>query len=172
MVDDERIVTEDEFRSPPISDLDFQSQTINPQWGQKDNVSKEFMRNVVRYKPYLDAEGNQRIDDSGNKLYVIQSVWNDLAMFTRDYRLAYLDEGSLDYCSYMTDLGYDCKQMGYIEAYSICSARTAVRLELSQSKGGFLRKILNTLINQKFEQTIEPQKKGLFGNTKNGGGLY
>lgn len=150
----------DQMRSPPISDLDFQAQTINPQWGQKENVSQEFRDNVIRYKIKNNEQGVPEIKQ--------ESVWGDLGFFTRDFRFGNLDKRQVSFCEYHTNLAYDIKHTGYNEAFIVCLVRTTSILELSQSLKGFLRQKQNTLRHEKIEQTIEPAKRGLFGKT--GGG--
>jgi hypothetical protein len=54
-----------------------------------------------------------------------------------------------------------------IEPFLICLSRVATLLEISQSKGGFLRKQMNTLRMENMQGEIEPPKKSLFGVGKN-----
>jgi hypothetical protein len=93
-------------------------------------------------------------------------MWGLLAFYTRDLRLANLSEktGELGYCQYYIDLSNDLLSADIIEAVPITISRAATRMELSQSKGGFLRKILTTLRNVNISRSSEePSKKSLMG---------
>jgi len=57
----------------------------------------------------------------------------------------------------------------FMECFAICFSRAASVLDLSQSVGGFLRKIFNTLTTRSENLLLDPPKKNLFtGKTKEG----
>lgn len=150
-------------RMIPDSDLEMQYATINPQWGESEGVSinlqkmmtKPIMRiipkGVLMQKSLLSGNA----DDEGVvrapydvKYVQEEALWEQLDYLTRDLRLANIDPDEYRYCSHMLDLAMDCLRMGYVEASQMSIQRSAVRLELSQSKKGFLRKMMQTFIRQ------------------------
>lgn len=159
---------DEDLRSPPVSDLDFQAQTINPVWGKKENLTKDFQSNATQYKPLFDLKGRPIVDAKGHQVVEKVTAWGRLGAFTRDYRFGNLNQDQVNFCVYHSDLAYDMLQMGFAEASVMCTERAASTLELSQSLRGFLRIKQNTLRTEKIEQNIEPPKKGLFGGKKGG----
>lgn len=71
--------------------------------------------------------------------------------------------GEVAYCQYYLDLAGDLLQNNAIKPFLIALSRAASMLELSQSKGGFLRKRMNTLSQEHISQELEPKKQKLFG---------
>ena len=132
--------------------------TTESVWG-KPEVSQELKNKLNKYFMELDSEGNKKI--------TIGSLWGLLGYYTRDMRLANLSlwNGEVNYCQYYLDLANDFLQAEMIEPFLICLSRVATMLELSQSKGGFLRKQMNTLRTESKHGELEPPKKKLLGGT-------
>lgn len=141
----------------PRSDLDFNLMTTDAVWGSP-YINQDLKERVKRYFKYQDDKGNVKIDS--------ESLWGLLGYYTRDMRLANLGvlSGELDYCKYYLDLAGDFLQAKMIEPFIICLSRVATILELSQSKGGFLRRRMNTFTSESYKQELEPGKKSLFGS--------
>lgn len=133
--------------------------TTDSVWG-KPEVSPE-LRN--RLNKYFLTENEQ-----GKKEVTIESLWGLLGFYTRDMRLANLSSfnGELEYCQYHLDLANDFLQAQQVESFVICLSRVATMLELSQSKGGFLRRKMNTFTQEHYTGEMEPPKKSLFGGKK------
>lgn len=157
---------ENHSRMLPQSDLDFNLMTTDAVWGSdyispslRRRLKKEYPDKVVRDPE--TGESKIELDD--------ESLWSILGFYTRDMRLANLSSwnGEVEYCEHYLNLAADCLESGYTEPFIICLSRVATKLELSQSKGGFLRKRLNTLTNESVRREDEPPKKGLFGQKKN-----
>lgn len=133
--------------------------TTNSQWGQPE-VPPELKDklNVVLKAQYED----------GSQQNVIQSLWGLLGYYTRDMRLANLSviNGELEYCQYHLDLAGDFLQENMVKPFVICLSRVATLLELSQSKGGFLRRKMHTFTHEQVSGEMEPPKKNLFGAGK------
>jgi hypothetical protein len=141
-------------RSVPISELDYQYRTTEPNWGKIDVPAE------LRSKLMQISEG---VDDDGNPVYTPESLWGLLGYYTRDMRLANLStfNNEFDYCMYYIDLAGDCLREGYTESFLTSLSRAVTILELSQSKGGFFRKLLNTFRSEQSIETIEPKKSAM-----------
>jgi len=158
-------MSEQQKRVQPQSELDFHLMTTDSVWG-KSGVSQDLIEKLNKYFYVKDKEsGEQKISK--------ESLWGLLGFYTRDMRLANLSlwNGEVQYCQYYLDLANDFLQAEMIEPFLITLSRVATMLELSQSKGGFLRKQMNTLRTEAFHGDLEPPKKKLFG-TKDKGGRY
>lgn len=132
-------------RVMPQNELDFYLLTTNSLWGQQ--------------------EIKARLDDTEDD----EAQWNQLAIYSRDLRLANLStwDGELNYCRYYMDLANDLLQAGMNKPFSISLARVATVLETSQSKSGFLRRRMGTVTSE-YKEEIEPPKRSLFGMNKQG----
>ncbi len=147
-----------EKRHIPFSELDFNLMTTDSVWGDQyiNNDLKEKLQ--VHYKE-AGMEGDK---------ITKESLWGLLSYYTRDMRLANLSykEGEITYCQHYLDLGGDFLQVDQIKPFVICLQRVATLLELSQSKGGFLRKRMHTFTQENYKEEREPKKKTLFGKNK------
>jgi hypothetical protein len=141
-------------RNTPISELDYQYRTTEPNWGKNDVPAelKEKLAYIAR------VQGKD-----GNVTYEEESLWGLLGYYTRDMRLANLStwNNEFEYCQYYLDLAGDCLREGKIESFLTALSRVVTILELSQSKGGFFRKLLNTFRSEQSIETIEPKKSPL-----------
>ena len=159
------------------SELDLALMTTNSVWGRtdlnpelRDKIGKQYLAQI----PRKDEDGNPMLDANGNPILEwgvsYEGLWSLLGYYTRDMRLGNLStfDGELAYCSYYLDLAGDFLQAKEVSAFLICLSRVATKLELSQSKGGFLRKRMNTLTQEHFSQEIEPKKVNLFGKGRGG----
>lgn len=151
-------------RLVPQTDLDFSMLTTDSVWG-KPEVSMELQEKLKKY--YL-----QKTSD-GSTLTVEEGMWGLLGFYTRDMRLANLSDkpwnDELNFVDYHLNLANDLLQAGMTEAFLISLSRVATKLELSQSKGGFLRKRMNTFSQETTHRELEPPKKSLFGASKKKG---
>jgi len=143
-------------RIMPISELDLSLMTINSQWGQHE------------VSPALRSKLNKVIEtknQDGSSNFNIEELWDMLSFYTRDLRLANLSswDGELNYCRYYLDLAHDLLLAEMIEPFLICISRVATVIETSQSKGGFLRRRINTFTQESINKDEEPPKKSLFG---------
>jgi len=162
---------EDNVRPMPGSELDLNLMLTDSVWGRTDVISKELKDKLGRYFHERDPQGEALKDENGNYIITKSSLWGLLGFFTRDMRLANLSrmDNELEVCRYMINLAGDFLQIDMIEPFLISLSRAATIMETSQSKGGFLRKMSNTLIQKSSSESIEPQKKTLFGKGKGKG---
>lgn len=156
------------YRQLPQNDLDLNLMLTDSVWG-KSEVPQELKDKLSQF--FLEK------DKDGNNVVTKGSLWGLLGFYTRDMRLANLSnwDGELARCRYMIDLANDLLTLDQIEPFLIALSRAATILETSQSKGGFLRKMNNTLRQEHKYQNMEPPKKGFFGGKKdnnNNGGMY
>ena len=154
-------------RTIPLSELDLNLMTTDSVWGKSD-IPIELKQRLEEYYLKRDDKGAVIFDKEGNLVGDKASLWSMLGFYTRDMRLANLNywDGELQYCQYFLDLANDFLQADMIKPFLICLSRVATLLELSQSKGGFLRKNMNTLRTESKSGDFEPPKKSLFGGQK------
>jgi hypothetical protein len=151
-------------RTLPQSELDFHLMTTDSVWGRND-ISPELKEKLTKYFCQKDDKGEIVLDKDNQPIITSQSYWNLLGFYTRDMRLANLStwNGEVEYCQYFLNLANDFLQCELIEPFLISLSRVATMLEISQSKGGFLRKQMNTLRTENLQGEVEPPKKQLFG---------
>lgn len=143
-----------------MSELDLQKQTLEPGWTQ----------NKAAFIPWLNEEGEQMFAQDGTPLFVPAGEWRELAMFTSDLRFGNLTGEEVDFCRHFTDLAFDLKQAGYASCPVMAHERAINVYESSQSRDGFLRKLMNTLIKKEEHTMREAPKKSIFGGGKGGDG--
>ncbi len=155
----------------PKSELDLSLMTTDSVWG-KDEVPIQLQNALKRYEATLDKKGKKIFDEEGNPIVTEDSLWSLLGFYTRDVRLANLSlwNGEFEYCQYFLDLAGDMLSEKQLEPFIICLRRVATVLELSQSKGGFLRRRINTFTSESTPLNGEPPKKSLFGTSSKGKG--
>lgn len=155
-------MSEGDIRILPQNDLDFTMLTTNAVWG-KDEVPKELRDRLTKYFIKTDSEGKPVVDSDGNIVVDREGLWGLLGYYTRDMRLGNLSSGEVEYCQYYLNLANDYLEENMVRPFLIALSRVATRLELSQSKNGFLRKQLNTLIQEHHSTDNSNQGKSLFG---------
>jgi len=149
-------MTDDMQRSLPTNELDLNLMLTNAVWGRPE-VSKELKDRLMKLHATTDNEGKLQVTRG--------SLWGLLGFYTRDLRLANLSEwnNEIQTCRYMIDLAQDYLSENMVEPFIIALSRAVNIMETSQSKGGFLRKQMNTLTQKHVSQSLEPPKKGFFG---------
>ena len=145
------------LKEVPHNALDFNLMVIDSVWG-KDSISVDLQEKLKLIKATYK-------DDSGNVYVDKESLWGLLGFYTRDMRLSNLDAPQFKYCVYFTDLAADFLKADFVNPFLICLSRVATILELSQSRGGFLRNRQNTLTQEWIQKGggsgLEPVKKSL-----------
>ena len=153
----------------PSTDLDFQQQLTDP-FISSPYVDPDFVDKFKEFSYRFDKDGNVLLDESGKPLVVVKNdLFSVLQMFTRDWRLgninmkeeAWYIRHHLDLASdILINLGDDFRKS------ALMSFERALAVnETSQSKGGFLRKILNTFIHKQsvVDGDNGGQKRNLLG---------
>lgn len=161
---------EKQRRVLPQSELDFSLMTTDPVWGKFDIAPG--LKNKLKKIGYEEVEYEDKETGEIKIGYMPKTdeLWDLLGFYTRDLRLANLSSAvwndEINYVDYHLNLANDLLQAGMIESFLIALSRAATKLELSQSKGGFLRKNMNTFRQETKHQELEPPKKSLFGTRR------
>ena len=145
-------------RQVPANDLDMQMQITNPAW---QRLSPQLRSKLVK------IVGEQNItlkDGTTQKQNIAEELHGLLGIYTRDVRLGNLSawNGEFDFVRYYLEFSVDLLSVNMPDA-CICALNRALSvLELSNSKSGFLRKLINT-IRQENYSNVEPEKRNLMG---------
>lgn len=134
-----------------MNDLDLQFMLTEPDWGKEIPEDLKNKLSQVRIKEVLA--------DDKSKSYEIEykdSLWALLSFYKKEMRLAYLNANELVYCQHMIDLASDCLYLNLPKSFIRSLSRAITILELSQSKGGFLRKQHNTITTEEKKADLEP----------------
>jgi hypothetical protein len=160
----------DGMRELPTSELDAQMMMTNSTWGRGD-VPEELKQRLEQYSIKKTESGEVLLDKDGNVMVSKASLWGLLGFYNRDMRLGNLDawNNELQTCRYMIDLANDCLDENLCGSFMVSLSRSATILETSQSKSGFLRKIINTLTQRNISENLEAPKKAFFGGKKQEG---
>jgi hypothetical protein len=167
MDNDEQLLSEEDkaemqedkqLRNTPLNELDMQMILTEPQWGNV-GISQEL-------KQRLQSISRETIE--GSNVISTQDLWGLLDFYTRDLRLGNLStmNGEVNYCRYYLDLAGDCLREGYYRSFVKCLSLTVTVLEISQSRGGFLRTKQSTIRKENIYEEREPKKTSLFGKQK------
>jgi hypothetical protein len=152
-------MTDSYMRTTPQTELDLQMMLTDPKWGI--DASPELKQKLTKILGYVQTQEN--------KLEAIEEeLWGLLSMYTRDIRLGNLSQfyGEVEYVQYYLDLAGDCLREGYTGAFMKSLSMAITVLEVSQSRGGFLRKRQNTVTQEQYKEEKEPQKQSLWGKKK------
>jgi len=146
----------------PNTDLDFQQQLTDP-FFSSEYVDPNFSAKFKEYDYLRDEKGNiVKNKDGTANLVVKRDLWAILQMFSRDWRLGNIDtKREAIYIRHYLDLSSDmliCLGDDFRKPALICFERALAVNETSQSKGGFLRKMLNTFIHKTTPQNNEEGK--------------
>ena len=148
------------LRTVPANDLDLQFQVTEPTWQQ---LSEGLQKKLSRSKGLTTIK-----NDNGQDVQVEirEYLSGILAVYTRDMRLGNLSTQEFEYVSYYVDLAVDLLEEGFPSACVVALNKALSRLEISSSKGGFLRKLFRTSRNENVLTSMEPPKKNPFGGNK------
>ena len=148
-------MTNEYKRNLPINELDLRQQQTESKWGKPD-IPKDL-------KEKLDL-----IISETSEATVKENLWDLFGYYTQDLRLSNLSykNNEIQYCMYYLDLAGDFLKENMIKSFLVCLSRVATVTELAQSKGGFLRRQMNTLRTENVDEILEPKKKTIFGGGK------
>ena len=155
--------TKDEIlRDMPQSEMDFNMLVIDPKWG----VDKIPPSLKARLKEIVLARGKT---DKSNKLQpTYDDLWELLAIYSRDMRLANLQSEDEFYCEHYINLSGKLLRKGNPRSSILALVYSVTRLELSQSRKGFLRTIFRTQKKEISMEEMQPKKRGLFTGMEKG----
>jgi hypothetical protein len=126
--------------------------TTNPSWGREVTEYLDNMLTSLKVN-YKEKTSQQ------------EKAWQLLAYYTRDLRLANINMLETVYCQTWLNIAGDCLRLGYGKSFVTALSRVITVTELSQSKGGFLRRRLGTFTQEKITKD-EPGSKNLLGGKK------
>jgi hypothetical protein len=162
-------------RQMPMSDLELVMLTTDPLWGSPD-LNKELKDKIVKVVKRKIDKGTLVHDKAGKPVplgadaWVVekQELWNILGFYSRDDRLGNLNDKEIDYCTHYLDLANDFLHVNMIRPFLICLGRCATKLELSQSRNGFLRRRQGTFTKENINRDMDTTKGTslLFGRKK------
>lgn len=141
-------------RNVPANDLDLQMQITNPAWQQ---LHPQLREKLVRLVKETVVKGEVK------KIY--EEISGVLTVYSRDIRLGNIStvSGEFDYVVYYLELAVDLLSCGMVESSITALNKALARLETSSSRGGFLRKLLNTVRTENVNKTLEPDKRRIMG---------
>lgn len=165
----------DDNQRTPVNEIDFTYLTTDPSWGKEGQIPSEYLKLLNKDKEIVLAEvdkdtGNIKLltDDKGTPLVYNNpsKSWYKTAMFTKDWRLGNLSSFEAFVVIYYANLSYDCLEAGLPESHTMAMERGFSIVEISHSKKGWFRKIMNTLRTENYSNELDPQKKSLFGGKR------
>lgn len=172
-------MTEEQKKDPrvvPVTELEAGMMITDPKWGDQYINSDLKKKLKIMVKKKIPAGATIKTPDGDFQLTrdmmvaEEEELWGLLNYYTRDLRLANLSKDELRYCQHYLDLAGDLLQDGKKRAFIIGLSRAVTILELSQSKGGFLRKRLGTFTREEYRKGDFSDKPNiLFKQNKKGG---
>ena len=121
----------------PYNELHLQFMTTEPAWGKESTSDLYDGLSTTLKKIRKDETGKFYITDEDKR-----NLWGYLAFFTRDLRLGNLSVtmGEVDYCRYYLEFAGNCLHFNLIKSFITALQKVISTIEISQSKGGFLRR--------------------------------
>ena len=156
MVENKRVV--------PINTLDYQWMTVETDWGKTE--IPESLKRALSKEMKIEI-----LDENGQQKAVVtyeDVAWELLSFYRKEMRLANLTSEQLNYCQYYIDLAGDCLTYSLRLPFLTSLRYATTVLELSQSRKGFLRRLLNTVRQETSYKEETEKKKSIFGTKKEG----
>jgi len=143
-------------RTMPASELDLNLMLTDTVWG---NLPPGLKEKLVKHYIVTDSV-------TGERTTTKEEMSALLGFYTRDLRLGNLSSlnGEIEYCKYHLNLANDLLKEGFIDPFLICISRVASVIEISQSKGGFLRKRNSSFTTENVQGSMEPPKRNIMGS--------
>jgi hypothetical protein len=154
-------MTKEEDSYVPENNIELSMLYTNPVWGSDQEINDSFRDRTTKTVQFVNSETGQVVRTTEDKL------WEQLQFFTRDLRLGNLTSAEMRSCEYYLNFASDTLKEKYVDAFIVALSKVATMIELSQSRGGFLRKRLNTFTKENRESFEAPKKNGLFHQSKN-----
>lgn len=159
----------------PVNEIEFQYLTTAPDWGKND-VPQEYIKQLIEDKEILLSRINENgeielvLDENKQPISASRQIeqWARLGFLVKDIRLGNIPRfiGGSDYIEYYLNLAGDVLEANLPRSHITSLQRSAVKLEVSQSVGGFFRKRSNTITSENFTNELDPNKKNFFGGKK------
>lgn len=157
-------MSDDFKRSVPVNELDFNMSTTETVW-YSQSIDPDLQAELTKYIPVRDINGNIRRNEQGEPLFTVKDYSSKLKIQTRDNRLSNLDsQGFLEtrwYDAFASDL---LLLSNLPVSTTHCLMQKDSILNLSQSKRGWFRRVMNTLFqHSKVEGGDGQQRTKIFG---------
>lgn len=156
----------------PASEVELNQLVVEPQWGHDTlnpelnlKLSKAKYVKVKKGTTLQNSDGTKRTLTEDELISVDEYFWSELNFYRQDLRLGNLDRSERVYCNHYLLLAADFLRKEMYEAFIVALNRVISKIELSQSKDGFLRKWFGTV--RKLEGQDEPEKPRLPFGGKN-----
>lgn len=139
----------------PDNQLDAMWALTNPVWG-KSTIPKQLRDRLMKNK------GGKLVNEDGDEFEADEEgMWDLLSYFTRDLRLGNLSKAEAKECREWLEICSDCIRNQYRDSFFLSLVKVVALTEISQSRGGWLRKILRTNTSeQKIEYEEQPKRWG------------
>ena len=167
MAEEQKEQKQKHTRPMPQNELDYHMMLTNSAWGKAEispSLQEKLSQQVIKRTVVGVDENNKPII---REEVTTENSWHNLSFISRDLKLANLSNkfgnDEVAYCEYRVTLAADCLQANMPKAFLACMNQVAPKLDLSQSKGGFLRKNFKTDTLENINVDKEPPKKSLFG---------
>lgn len=147
---------EKKSREVPLNALDFNMQVIKPNWGKEGAIPDSLKEKLKEYYKSQDP-------DTKEVTIAYNDLWGLLGSYTEDLRLGNLDNKvDIPYCEHYLNLAQDLLKEDLFKPFIIALSRVATRIELSQSKNGFLRRRPNAIETKQSSTSSDNKKSGFF----------
>lgn len=145
-----------EERKIPMNPLDLEYMLTDTEWGK--NVPEELRKKLSKMKivAEFDPETNKTKFSCSD-----ENLWELLAFYNKELRLAYINREELIYCQFWIDLAGDGLSNERPLAFLSAIRRAITVLELSQSKGGFLRNRQQTISTEEIKRPDTPKEESM-----------
>jgi hypothetical protein len=159
----------------PESDLELTYNFTVPKWGNesanpelKSRFRHDFVNTIPMGQKFKDDDGVVKISDGERKFMDSRDHWGEMNFITQDLPLGNYDRPTYDYCAYFWELGGDYlkgdgKKISYPIASALAIQKGAIHGSMSLGRGGFLRKMQNTLIKKEEFSQMEVKKNNILG---------
>jgi len=162
----------------PATGLDMEMMLTDARWG--DQYISSDLKEKLKKKVFVTIRAGTKVNTPDGEVVLDRDVeveqdeflWGQMNYFTRDFRLGNISGDELKYCDHFCLLAGDLMHDKKPTAFMASLARVATTLELSQSKGGFLRKRLGTFTREEFKTELGDKPNILFGGKKKKGGGF
>ena len=156
-------MTEDFKRTVPLNELDFNMSTTETVWYSQE-ISPILQKELTHRRFIKDNKGELIRDKNGVPLVELIDYSGKLKIQTRDNRLSNLDSNGYLETRWFDGFASDSMLLGDLpRSTTHCIMQKDSILNLSQSKRGWFRKIMNTLFQHSKFEGSEPDKKKMFG---------
>jgi hypothetical protein len=148
---------QENYNSLPENNLDFNMRIINPAWS--DAIPNLVAKSKDGKYRYIEADGDIYLN--------AKDIVTNLDFFTRDIRLSNYSEADIKLVRWYLEYAGMVVNQKYFEAFNFCLIQVANISETSQGRGGFLRKIFNTLRMENVQGAIPTANKNFMTGKKN-----